>query len=121
LDVMQKKTVKELVFSLTGMTIGVALMLPDIDLPRALGITILFVTGVLSSPEECAARRVGAVLLFLCICMVLVILGIYSGDAFAPPKGGPRTWYVVALVATWLICGVWEYGRWRGSKREDSA
>ena len=118
---MRNKTAKQLVLNLTGMTVGVALMLPDIDLFRAVGLAILVVSGFLSSTEEQAARRIGSVLLVLAICMFLVVLSIYGDDFVASRKGGPRTWYVVALVATWLFCGLWEYRRWSGRGVDDHA
>jgi len=116
---MHKKTAKQLVLTLTGTTVGVALMLPDIDFFQALGLAILIATGFLSSTEEEVAKRVRSILLVLGVCMFLVVLSIYSGDALAPRKGGPRTWLVVSLVVIWLLGGLWEYRRWRGSKADD--
>ena len=118
LNAMHKKTAKQLVLGLSGLTLGVALMLPDIDFWRAVGLAVLFVTAFLSSTEPPSTKRVASVLFSLSICMFLVVLSIFSDDVFAARTGGPRIWYVFPLIVAWLICGIWEYERWRRATRD---
>ncbi len=118
---MNKKTAKELVFALTGMTIGFALILPEISLLSPFGVMILAVTSFLSSTEELALKRLLSVLLVLGLCMFLVVLSIYSGDMFAPQKGAPHTWFVIIWVVLWLVGGLNEYRKWKQDRADERA
>jgi hypothetical protein len=118
---MREITAKQLVLTLTGMTIGVGLMLPEIDLLTALGLAIVFATGPLASTEEQTAKRLGSVFIGLGLCMLLVVLSVWGGDVLAPRKGGPDTWYLVGLIVTWFVCSLWEYWKWRETRPADAS
>jgi hypothetical protein len=105
---------KQLIFFCAGMTVAVALILPDMDLLTPLGLVTLVVTYLLTYATEAqAARSVGSVLGVLAISMFLVVLGIYRGEPLTAPTNGPRTLYVVGLLVGWAASLLVEYRRWR--------
>jgi drug/metabolite transporter (DMT)-like permease len=86
------------------------------------GVAIMFVTNILSSSEENAAKSAPFVVLILPSLMVLVLYSIYNS---APPDSGthkPPIWYVICMLTLWATClcaECWTYFRRRSPKDDD--
>lgn len=118
---------KQFILGCTGLTAGIALMLLDHvnhKLLSSCGLTIMFVTAILSSSEKAAARCAPLVVLFLVCQMCLVVGDIHSS---APPDSGmykPPTFLEIFMVTIWAtcLCSVcWTYFRRRLPKDDDHA
>ena len=88
------------------------------------GLTIWFITGILSSSEEGAARSAPFVVPFLLCIMVLVVCSIYLPAPLDSGTHKPPTWYVIFMITIWatlIFTECWKYFRRHSPKDDDHA
>jgi hypothetical protein len=120
------KSAKQFVSGCAGMTAGAALILLGYGSHGALvwnsGVAIWFITEILSSSEENAARCAPLVVIFLLAQMVLVVCGIYDSAPSGSGTHQPSTGYVTFVLGLWVSALSWEcwmYFYRRSPKNDD--
>src|SRR5205809_7794533 len=106
---MHIRSAKRFIATWSGMTIGFALMISDVELLRFVGVAVAFLTSALSWSERESVRRMGLFLLFLAATMLCVVATVFDHDSSTASHPKRQTWLVVALVSCWFFGLVSDY------------
>lgn len=109
---MYKKSAKEFMGSITCLTLGVILMLPEVELLTPLGLIALCVGPALFSRQPPGPGRLWSFVVFLVACVVMVTGSLLGDGSRLLQARGPRGWYVTGLLILWVVALTWECVQW---------